>query len=315
MASNGNAASKKKAAKQAPGKNIALPKKHTASFYLDREHLPADFVEGVKEIEQELNMQVCLFIQNGSTRSIDYRTYKKFFSGRSQFPKGSPVAILIESPGGDAACAYKMAKLLINQCGEYVAVVPNYAKSAATLLSLGSSRIILGTFGELGPLDMQVSDADVELTTSALNHVQTLERLGAYSKRTLDEATMMLLTRTRKKISTVLPYAIDFTTSLVSPLMNNVDVIKYTEMSRILKVGEEYAIRLLVPKYGDSEARSIAEALVSNYPEHGFVIDNMEAASIGLQTELPAGKVAEAFTKILPYLEEVTAYGFVTEAP
>ena len=156
---------------------------------------------------------------------------------------------------------------------------------------------------------MQVSEPDDDMAQSALNHVQTLEQLGAYSKRTLDEATMLLLNRTGKRIATVLPFAIDYTTSLVSPLMQNIDVVKYTEMSRILKVGEEYAVRLLKPIHGEEKAKQIAEALVSNYPEHGFVIDCIEAKNIGLQIELPQGRIADAYTKILPHMEKISAYG------
>ena len=84
-------------------------------------------------------------------------------------------------------------------------------------------------------------------------------------------------------------------------------------MSRILKVGEEYAVRLLKPIHGEEKAKQIAEALVSNYPEHGFVIDCIEAKNIGLQIELPQGRIADAYTKILPHMEKISAYGFITE--
>jgi GTP cyclohydrolase FolE2 len=50
-------------------------------------------------------------------------------------------------------------------------------------------------------------------------------------------------------------------------------------MSRALKVGEEYAIRLLMsnPDYPPDQAREVARALVEDYPDHGFVIDAEEA--------------------------------------
>lgn len=292
------------------------PVEYTASIYSSERMLPAEFVKGVKEIEAELDMPVWLFVQNGAHQfgGINSNVYKSYFDQRNLLPKGRQIALLIDSPGGDPASAYKLARLLIKQCGGFVALIPNYAKSAATLLALGASKIILGNYAELGPLDMQVADNEGENTQSALNHVQTLERLGAYSKRTLDETVLMLLMRTQKKINSILPFAIDFTTSLVKPLMENIDVVKYTEMSRLLKIGEEYAVRLLKPKYGEGKSEEIAQALVSKYPEHGFVIDSIEAKDIGLITEPPEGKIAEAYTKILPFLDNITALGILKEA-
>src|SRR3954464_1318288 len=94
-------------------------------------------------------------------------------------PQGSPVALVIHSPGGEARAAYQLATILRKHCGSFVAVVPRYAKSAATLLSLGASRILLGRCAELGPRDAQWEDPEREEHLSALDEVQALERLQA----------------------------------------------------------------------------------------------------------------------------------------
>lgn len=215
--------------------NEVTQNKYCGSIYTNETPLPDDFVKGVKELEEELGMPVWMLVQGESDSSsynyIGHEVYKGFFDKRNSLPNGRPVALLLRSNGGDASCAYKLSNLFTKHCGEFTVLIPNYAKSAATLLALGSNHIVLGTYAELGPLDMQVNDEDGAFE-SALNHVQTLERLGAYSKTTLDEIVMMLLLRTGKKISAVLPHAIEFTASIVRPLMEKIEVVKYSEIGR-----------------------------------------------------------------------------------
>ena len=296
--------------------NPSPPKTYSSTIFSSVKSLPQQFVSGVQELEAALGMPVWLLVQNdggGLHGHLWGYTYKTFFHQREQLPQDEPIALLIDSPGGDSASAYKLARLLQKRCGSFIALVPSYAKSAATLLVLGAERIVLGTYAELGPLDMQVKDDEGEEMVSALNYVQTLERLGAYSKRTFDEAMFLFIERTRKKTGFILPHAIDYTSRIVRPLMENVDVLRYTEMSRILKIGRDYAERLLTGKYSDKQASKIASALVSNYPEHGFVIDKDEAAAIGLTVETPDEEISRAFEKLLPYVDELTVLGQLQE--
>jgi ClpP class serine protease len=64
------------------------------------------------------------------------------FRAQDSLPK-KKIALVIESPGGSAKSAFQLAMLLKRHCGGFVAVVPRYAKSAATLLALGADEIIL----------------------------------------------------------------------------------------------------------------------------------------------------------------------------
>lgn len=291
------------------------PKEYVAVVRCDGGPLPPEFVDGVRKLEQALNMDVCLFLQRDDDYedAINQELYEDFFRSRPLKKEDRKIAVLIHSPGGDPRASYKIAKLLNACCGGYVVLVPRYAKSAATLFCLGAERIILGTHAELGPLDMQVGDPESEDTGSALNHVQALERLSAFALDSVDRFMQLMLKKTEKKVTTVLPHALSFAASTVRPLLEKVDVVKYTEMSRILKVGEEYASRLMEKKYGVTKSKAIAARLVSEYPEHGFVIDHTEASKIGLKVELPADEIAEGFTKVMDYMGSLSAFGRLKE--
>ena len=64
-------------------------------------------------------------------------------------------ALVLSSPGGSALAAER----IINICrsysgiGLYKAIVPSKAKSAATMICLGASELIMGKTSELGSID------------------------------------------------------------------------------------------------------------------------------------------------------------------
>ena len=65
--------------------------------------------------------------------------------------------LMINSPGGDGNAAEK----LLTMCRErftktFNVIVPDYAKSAATMVALGSDKILMGYLSELGPIDPQI---------------------------------------------------------------------------------------------------------------------------------------------------------------
>jgi ClpP class serine protease len=236
-----------------------------------------------------------------------------FFRARHDLPQGKPVALLIQSPGGSASAAYAIAKMLHRHCGSFVAIVAQWAKSAATLLALGGSEIIIAEHAQLGPLDAQFDDPDREERTSALDETQAVERLHAAAMEALDRAMLMLVRRTGKRVETIMPHAMRFTADLMRPLFEKVDVVQYTNRQRTLKVAEEYAVRLLRPRHPPLQAKQIAQHLVEKYPEHGFMIDYDEARSIGLPVREPTEEQAKHLDKILLHLPGMNAFGRVVE--
>jgi hypothetical protein len=65
--------------------------------------------------------------------------------------------LLIHSPGGSAQTAEKLVAACRKVArGEFRVVVPNMAKSAATMVGLGADQIVMGYLSELGPIDPQV---------------------------------------------------------------------------------------------------------------------------------------------------------------
>lgn len=288
---------------------------HTASIHAGpSKTLPTDFVSLALKLQDSLGLPLLLLLQNGGTDydTIDYEVVEAFLSQPDALPK-TPVALLIDSPGGVAKWAYQLAMILRRHCGGFTAVVPRYAKSAATLLTLGADKIVLGRDAELGPLDAQLIDPEREEPLSALDEVQALERLHAFAMSAVDESMLLLMGRTRKKIETLLPAVMHFVAEEMRPLFEKIDAVHYTQMSRIAKEAEEYAIRLLKAKHSQTIAEDIARRLVNKYPNHGYWIDPEEAAQVGFQIEKTADDRMELLDAMRCRVGSISAIGSLRE--
>lgn len=181
------------------------------------------------------------------------------------------------------------------------------------MLALGADKLVMGQHAELGPLDAQAHSPELGRRRSVLDEVQTLERLNAFALRSLDETMELLLGRTQMRVDRLLPEAMAFVDSLVRPLMEGIDTSRWTEMSRLLKVGEDYAIRLLKNKYPSRQAEQIARDFVERYTEHGFAIDRDEVQSHGLEVEKFDPVIEAIFERLMPFVDNVTAIGMMVE--
>jgi len=127
----------------------------------------------LQETEQDLQTRIALYKR--LTSLLDGRAIFSFFTS-FRFPvmiedkdvdmleellscsdckKG--IALIINSPGGDALAAERLIRVGRKYSGEnFVAVVPRMAKSAATMVCLGADKILMGQTSEIGPIDPQV---------------------------------------------------------------------------------------------------------------------------------------------------------------
>jgi hypothetical protein len=73
--------------------------------------------------------------------------------------KGTDLDLMLNTPGGDIDAAEKLISLLHAWVGDdhkLRVIIPDYAKSAGTLMALGANKIIMSDSSELGPIDPQV---------------------------------------------------------------------------------------------------------------------------------------------------------------
>jgi len=74
--------------------------------------------------------------------------------------------LMLVSPGGDGEVAVRLVRSAQARCRHLTVIVPDYAKSAATLLALGAHEILMGPTSDLGPVDPQFQFGDYDLVSA-----------------------------------------------------------------------------------------------------------------------------------------------------
>jgi membrane-bound ClpP family serine protease len=77
-------------------------------------------------------------------------------------PNNSDVDFLLHTGGGDIDAAEKLIGLIraVVGTGTLRVIVPDFAKSAGTLIAIGADRIVMSDSSELGPIDPQITLGD-----------------------------------------------------------------------------------------------------------------------------------------------------------
>ncbi|MGH9957727.1 MAG: SDH family Clp fold serine proteinase [Pyrinomonadaceae bacterium] len=205
-------------------------------------------------------------------------------------PTETAIDFWIESTGGDAHAAYKLVLDLRSRCKQLRSIVIDYAKSAATLLVMGTDQIFMAPAAELGPLDIQLEHPDREgVVISGLEAAGSLEFLGrtAFGLVCMGGAGIVKYTELPRAI--VLHETTQFVAQLLEPIVGKFDPHLIRRANKQLKVAERYAItmlqkRVLPPSHqlSPENAQKLLKRLVSEYPVHEFIISREEARELGL---------------------------------
>lgn len=81
-------------------------------------------------------------------------------------PKDRNIHLMLASPGGDGETAVRMIRAVQARCKEVTVVVPDVAKSAATLIAIGAHWILMAPASDLGPIDPQFQFPDGSLVAA-----------------------------------------------------------------------------------------------------------------------------------------------------
>lgn len=234
---------------------------------------------------------------------------------------GEHLDVIVASPGGDVEAAYLVARELRRRFERLTIFVPFRAKSAATLLCLAADELVLGSLGELGPLDQQYDEkqkADSPLSTSRLVLFKALQQLQHGAAEMYDDLVGRISSKSGMRLFDACSKAAELTTGLYGPLFAQLDPTHLAESARGLEIGGEYAERLLKryrAAFWAEQGPKLLDRLVHAYPTHGFIIDREEAVQLGLPTRIPDAQEAALLDQLaLALIEYGTDSDLITLA-
>jgi ClpP class serine protease len=89
-------------------------------------------------------------------RYIDIDDSESVLRAIRDTPGERPIEIILHTPGGLVLAAQQIAAALADHPGKVTAVVPHYAMSGGTLISLSADEIVVDAHSVLGPVDPQL---------------------------------------------------------------------------------------------------------------------------------------------------------------
>ncbi|MCL7755135.1 hypothetical protein [Polaribacter sp. Z022] len=240
-----------------------------------------ELLDNIEKIKELRGIPQFLFSSAIDPKSM-FKVRMEVFDFKRENPDSKEVDFIINSPGGSPADAYRIIRTLRNNFEIVNIIVPFWAKSAATLLSLGGSQIIMDEFGEFGPLDIQIAiqkdDSPEYDRESALNDEYSVKLIEARSKELYYSMYLSLYNTDDIKINKVelSKQLFEYLSQFYKPLLSQINPYNLGSKKRALDIGQNYAIRVLTEYNQDlpEHIRSLlVDYLVNECPDHGYVID------------------------------------------
>jgi hypothetical protein len=178
------------------------------------------------------------------------------------------LGVIIDSPGGEANIAEKLAMMCREHCKNLKAIIPNSAKSAATMWALASDRILMGYLSEIGPIDPQIRMVDPQgriTFVPAQSIIDSIGQLNSMLKSGVDQRIAIgLIQKLDPAIIDVADKAIQFS----------------------IKFAETWLQKYMLND-NQKKAKEIAVALSDNrrWYVHGKRIGIREATELGLKVD------------------------------
>jgi hypothetical protein len=266
-----------------------------------------------QKIKKERNRSLFVF----AAEDIDDNDAEQVYGWRKELReagKEGQLDVLIHSPGGNLSSCYVIARLFSRCVNSWEALVPKMAASGATLISLGSSNIVMSEMAQLGPLDPQVISRrrekffDLE-RQSPLEAFAAVRYLRTFSLEALDGA-MSFLRKRRITPHLALETATKLATQLAQPVLNQIEPYDLGAFALDSRVAVDYCKRISDPtdKAKKTQRDVQPEILVETYPTHEFIIDCEEAKALNFSVSEPTPEVDELFDQLRPRLDELTRY-------
>jgi len=219
--------------------------------------------QSILEIQEQTGRKLIVYIANhqhpaGGINQSDILAFGDLLDGVS----GVDLDLLLQSPGGDIDVAEKIVYMCRGRASGFRVIVPESAKSAATLIALAADEIVMSDTSELGPIDPQITINTPDGKTISRPARSFLDGLQAIQSE-VDKAGGTL-------------------SPVYFPLLDQLDPALIDFCSKAIRRAERFAEKWL-KRYqcisAPKRAKQIAKKLLDpkRYLMHGTVIDHSEA--------------------------------------
>jgi len=277
-------------------RRIELDMQKSDTDEIVRSHMEVDPQAQPAQVEPQRTRYIVTLLQSGDSntwlspalvRDIIYGIETEITTERDN----TEIDLWLDSGGGNIDAAYKLVMAIRHYAAVFRVVIPDYAKSAATLLAIGADEIVMGPASELGPLDAQLPHPEREdITISALDMVNAMDHLAQVGMSIVLRGGASAARLTNLPRKEIFPSMLGFSAQMLSPLVTKLDPMLIHQAKNQLGVVKDYCDRLLRPHIVKNREnydkvkllKDLPRKLTSEYKTHSFVITSDEAIACGL---------------------------------
>lgn len=256
--------------------------------------------ENLSELATELAeaKQTDILVYNGE---IDHESTDELIDLCDGRHRWSNVLFVLTTYGGDPHEAFRIARALQSYYNRFTLFVSGYCKSAGTLIALGAYELVLAKHAELGPIDVQVlKPEEIGDRASALTPGDALQALNVRAMESfLGYFRRLRVMRMPTKMAA--ETATEMVSGLYQGVYGQLDPMRLGELDRAMRIMLEYGRRLI--EVSSNAKPGAVMKLIEGYPDHLFVIDKKEAATLFERTREPD----DAELKLVRALDQLVA--------
>jgi hypothetical protein len=197
--------------------------------------------------------------------------------------RGRPKArLFLVTNGGSPDAGYKITRYFQQKYDHFTVVISGRCKSAGTLIAVGANELAFTPYGELGPLDIQMTKVDkFDQLQSGLTIQDSLNTLEDRALNKFFEIVKDYIQSNNGLLSfpAAAKAASDFVTQLYAPVFSRIDPEEVGARARSMRIAADYGRRLAVKGQNLKTAQTL-RALSETYSSHSFVIDRQEAENL-----------------------------------
>lgn len=201
-------------------------------------------------------------------------------------PSRDQLDLYLYSRGGDVSIPWRLISMFRQVFKIFNVIIPYKAHSAATMVSLGADKIVMGRKAELGPIDptlVRTGFGDTAIPPPEISVEDVLSYISFVKERANinDQAALA---------------------QLVGMLSGNLTPLVLGSVNRQHSHIRLVARKLLGShnqKIDEQKMSSIIEALTEKMYSHGHAIGRKEAGEIGLPVEEPSQEIEDLIWKLL----------------
>lgn len=142
----------------------------------------------IKEIQAKTNRKLIVYVANfnhplGGIHLVDVLPFEEILRTIGSVKE---VDLLVNSPGGEINATEKLVTMLRQRYDYIRVIVPNQAKSGATMIALASDQIVMGYLSELGPIDSIIAVPNPDGTVRSIPAQSILDSVDLMTQTIAD---------------------------------------------------------------------------------------------------------------------------------